>query len=239
MSDRGADALPLILVVDDDPGIQRLLSRYLREQGFETAVVGDGRDMDSWLQRHRPDLIVLDLMLPGEDGLSIARRLRAMDDVAIIMLTAMGEDVDRIVGLEMGADDYLAKPFNPRELLARIRAVLRRGPGRAGREAPASDSPLQFGDFSLDLERSLLFRNGEEVHLRDMSGNRTLVVFDTGDEVVVQAGEQGIRFLLVSGKPIREPVAWHGPIVMNTQAELMQAFADLRNGTFIRENAVA
>ena len=81
--------------------------------------------------------------------------------------------------------------------------------------------------------------NGEEVHLRDMSGNRTLVVFDTGDEVVVQAGEQGIRFLLVSGKPIREPVAWHGPIVMNTQAELMQAFADLRNGTFIRENAAA
>ena len=81
--------------------------------------------------------------------------------------------------------------------------------------------------------------NGEEVHLRDLSGNRTLVVFDTGDEVVVQAGEQGIRFLLVSGKPIREPVAWHGPIVMNTQAELMQAFADLRNGTFIRENAAA
>ena len=81
--------------------------------------------------------------------------------------------------------------------------------------------------------------NGEEVHLRDMSGNRTLVVFDTGDEVVVQAGEQGIRFLLVSGKPIREPVAWHGPIVMNTQAELMQAFADLRNGTFIMENAAA
>lgn len=81
--------------------------------------------------------------------------------------------------------------------------------------------------------------NGEEVHLRDMSGNRTLVVFDTGDEVVVQAGDEGIRFLLVSGKPIREPVAWHGPIVMNTQQELMQAFTELRNGTFIKESAAA
>ncbi len=88
--------------------------------------------------------------------------------------------------------------------------------------------------FGVLVEKEI---NGEEVHLRDMSGNRTLVVFDTGDEVVVQAGEQGVRFLLVSGKPIREPVAWHGPIVMNSQAELMQAFQDLRSGNFIRENA--
>lgn len=165
MAERKDEAPSLILVVDDDPGIQRLLARYLREQGFEVAVVGDGRSMDRWLQRHRADLIVLDLMLPGEDGLSIARRLRADGDVAIIMLTAMGEDVDRIVGLEMGADDYLAKPFNPRELLARIRAVLRRGRGPANRDEPAASNSLQFGDLSLDLERRLLFRDGEEVRL--------------------------------------------------------------------------
>ena len=96
----------------------------------------------------------------------------------------------------------------------------------------------QFADaskpFGVLVEKEI---NGEEVHFRDMSGNRTLVIFDTGDEVVVQSGEKGLRFLLVAGKPIREPVAWHGPIVMNTQAELQQAFADLRSGNFIRENA--
>ena len=118
---------PTILIVDDDPGIQRLLSRYLTEQGFITAVVGDGKSMDTFLGKQHPDLIILDLMLPGEDGLSLARRLRVSGNIPIIMLTARGEDVDRIIGLEMGADDYLPKPFNPRELLARIRAVLRRG----------------------------------------------------------------------------------------------------------------
>lgn len=174
MADLGTLASPVILVVDDDPGIQRLLARYLREQGFVSAVVGDGRSMDSWLQRHRADLIVLDLMLPGEDGLSIARRLRAKGNVAIIMLTAMGEDVDRIVGLEMGADDYLAKPFNPRELLARIRAVLRRGQGAVGRDEPPPGATLQFGDYSLDLEHHLLCCSGDEVRLT--SGEMRLLV---------------------------------------------------------------
>jgi len=117
---------PQILVVDDDPDLRELLGRYLSAQGFEVTAVEDGAAMDTFLATHSTDLIILDLMLPGEDGLSIAKRLRSDGDTPIIMLSARGEEVDRIVGLEVGADDYLSKPFNPRELLARIRAVLRR-----------------------------------------------------------------------------------------------------------------
>jgi DNA-binding response OmpR family regulator len=118
-----------ILVVDDDQRLRDLLTRYLGEQKFEVRAVRDAPEMDRHLARERYDLIVLDLMLPGEDGLAICRRLRATGTApAIIMLTAKGDEVDRIVGLEMGADDYLPKPFNPRELVARIQAVLRRKP---------------------------------------------------------------------------------------------------------------
>ena len=105
-----------LLVVDDDPGIRDLLSRYLGQQGYRVSAVGDGMEMDAWLASHTPDLVILDLMLPGEDGLSLARRLRADGDVPVVMLSARGDEVDRIVGLEVGADDYLAKPFNPRTL---------------------------------------------------------------------------------------------------------------------------
>ncbi|MBW2209408.1 MAG: response regulator, partial [Deltaproteobacteria bacterium] len=139
----------LILVVDDDPGIRRLLTRYLTEQGYQTAAVGDGKDMDQWLQDNQPDLIILDLMLPGEDGLSLTRKIRTTGNTPIIMLTARGEEVDRIVGLEMGADDYLPKPFNPRELLARIRAVLRRGAAPAEVSSSPADTLIRFGDFTL------------------------------------------------------------------------------------------
>ena len=118
-----------IIVVDDDARLRELLNRYLSEQGYSVRAVADGNDMNRWLARERYDLMVLDLMMPGEDGLSICRRLRGLGDkMPIIMLTAKGDDVDRIVGLEVGADDYLPKPFNPRELLARIHAVLRRRP---------------------------------------------------------------------------------------------------------------
>ena len=154
-----------ILIVDDDPGIQRLLSRYLTEQGFVTAVAGDGKSMDAFLGKQHPDLIILDLMLPGEDGLSLARRLRVSGNIPIIMLTARGEEVDRIIGLEMGADDYLPKPFNPRELLARIRAVLRRGTTVNEQSNNSSGENLLFGDFNLDLSRRLLFQQGEELRL--------------------------------------------------------------------------
>jgi len=155
----------LILVVDDDPGIQRLLTRYLNEQGYKTAVVGDGESMGRWLQNNRPDLIILDLMLPGEDGLSLTRRIRADSNTPIIMLTARGEEVDRIVGLEMGADDYLAKPFNPRELLARIRAVLRRSSTPAEESHSTLDKVIRFGDFTLNIGSMELLKNGSRVAL--------------------------------------------------------------------------
>ncbi len=155
----------LVLVVDDDPGIRRLLTRYLTEQGYQTAAVGDGKGMDQWLQDNQPDLIILDLMLPGEDGLSLTRKIRATGNTPIIMLTARGEEVDRIVGLEMGADDYLAKPFNPRELLARIRAVLRRGAAPAGASSSPADTLIRFGDFTLNIASMELLHRENKVAL--------------------------------------------------------------------------
>ena len=131
-----------ILLVDDDARLRELLSRYLLEQGFAVKAVGDASMMDRALHREHFDLMVLDLMLPGEDGLAICRRLRAADNaLPIIMLTAKGDDVDRIIGLEMGADDYVAKPFNPRELVARIQAVMRRQPQTLP-GAPAAENQI-------------------------------------------------------------------------------------------------
>lgn len=146
--------LATLLVVEDDPEIGRLVSDAMRREGFEVEVAADGPTMDAVLQRLRPDLIVLDLMLPGEDGLSICRRLRAARDaVPILMLTAKSDEIDRVVGLEMGADDYLAKPFGPRELLARIRAILRR---TRGTQAQTPNRRYAFDVFVVDLDaRSL------------------------------------------------------------------------------------
>jgi len=157
---------PKILVVDDDARLRDLLTRYLTEQGFQVQALPDASQLDRKLQRDPPHLLVLDLMLPGEDGLSICRRLRGSgESVPIIMLTAKGEDVDRIVGLEMGADDYLPKPFNPRELVARIHAVLRRQTERLAPGAPAADGSIQFGPFVLDLGTRILKRNDEPITL--------------------------------------------------------------------------
>ena len=159
-------ASPKVLVVDDDVRLRDLLSRYLSEQGFQVATLPDARDLDKKLQRDPPHLIVLDLMLPGEDGLSVCRRIRgAGETVPIIMLTAKGEDIDRIVGLEMGADDYLPKPFNPRELVARIHAVLRRHTERRAPGAPAPEGTVPFGPFMLDLAARTLTRGDTTVHL--------------------------------------------------------------------------
>ncbi|GJE17394.1 response regulator [Methylobacterium marchantiae] len=149
-------ATPHILVVEDDREISALVARYLRANECRVSLAGDGREMDRALADARVDLIVLDLMLPGEDGLSLCRRLRAGSSIPILMLTAKAEEIDRIVGLEIGADDYLAKPFNPRELLARIRAILRRG---ASAEAAGDDGArrLRFLDWTLDVSlRQLL-----------------------------------------------------------------------------------
>ena len=139
-----------ILIVDDDREIRDLTGRYLRKHGFRVDSAADAKEMDRLLRDGRFDLIVLDLMLPGEDGLSICRRLRAATRIPIVMLTAVAEDTDRIIGLEIGADDYLTKPFNPRELLARIRAVLRRAEG----PLPHPDGgTLVFAGWRLDPAR--------------------------------------------------------------------------------------
>lgn len=143
-------APPLILVVDDDAELRTLISDFLRANGLRVESAADGAEMDARIATERPDLIVLDLMMPGEDGLSILRRVRKPGAPAIIMLSAMGEDTDRIIGLEVGADDYLPKPCNPRELLARIRAVLR----RRGEEPAAGGNASalrRFGVWTLDI----------------------------------------------------------------------------------------
>ena len=148
-----AQPSPHLLIVDDDREIRDLLARFLKKHEYRVDTAADGQAMARLLENGRYDLVVLDLMLPGEDGLSLCRRLRATSDLPIIMLTAIGEETDRIVGLEMGADDYLAKPFNPRELLARIKAVLRRagsGP-RPGREGSAQG--FTFDGWRLDLTK--------------------------------------------------------------------------------------
>ncbi len=151
-----------ILVVDDDEGLRELLVRYLTDNGYEAAGVADGQAMKRHLSSHPVDLLLLDVMLPGEDGLTLARELGSRGGPPIIMLSARGEEVDRIVGLEVGADDYLPKPFSHRELLARVAAVLRRR-----QPVAASGRIRRFGPFEVDLEAHRLTRNGEEV---DVSG---------------------------------------------------------------------
>jgi len=142
---------PLILVVDDDSDLRNLITDFLRANGLRVESAADGAEMDARIATERPDLVVLDLMMPGEDGLSILRRLRKPGGPAIIMLSAMGEDTDRIIGLEVGADDYLPKPCNPRELLARIRAVLRRRGEEAGNGGAAGGAVRRFGPWALDI----------------------------------------------------------------------------------------
>ncbi|MGE3604207.1 MAG: two-component system response regulator OmpR [Lautropia sp.] len=156
-----------LLVVDDDAKLRELLNRYLTEQQFEVALAQDSLAMNRLMQRDAFDLVILDQMMPGEDGLSVIRRLRASNDrTPIIMLTAKGDDVDRIVGLEMGADDYLAKPFNPRELVARIHAVLRRQGQPEAPGAPAQEAAtVAFGPFSFDMSTRALTRDGQRVNL--------------------------------------------------------------------------
>ena len=156
-----------IIVVDDDARLRDLLNRYLTEQGYAVRAVHDAAEMNRQLGRERYDLMILDLMLPGEDGLSICRRLRgAGETMPIIMLTAKGDDVDRIVGLEVGADDYLPKPFNPRELVARIQAVLRRRPPAGPPGAPTAEvQVVEFGAFRFNLAARSLTKNGQDVSL--------------------------------------------------------------------------
>lgn len=156
---------PSILIVDDDQRLRRLLSRFLYREGFQVREAGNADEMRRALAVRPADLIVLDLMLPGEDGLSLARELRATSDVAIVMLTGKGSTVDKVVGLEVGADDYITKPFDERELLARLRTVLRRSTRRAhqGGEEPGG-RVAQFEGWSVDMvSHEVTSPSGEKV----------------------------------------------------------------------------
>ena len=157
---------PRVQIVDDDPDLCDLLSEYLAANGLTVAAAGDGAAMRQAMARQMPDVVVLDLMLPGEDGLSLARELRARSEVGILMLSARGEEMDRVIGLEVGADDYLAKPFSPRELLARVRALLRRTRAATTAATPvAIPERYCFGPFALDIAAHRLLRDGLEVHI--------------------------------------------------------------------------
>ncbi|MDP2430882.1 MAG: response regulator [Pseudomonadota bacterium] len=157
-----------LLLVDDVPELRELLRDYLGQAGFRITSVADGREMRRAMDAARFDLVILDIMLPGEDGLSLCRRLRAQSRIPILMLTARGDEIDRIVGLEMGADDYLAKPFNPRELLARIKSILRRAESLPENLAGEDVRRFRFAEWSLDTQtRQLLSPEGVVV---DLSG---------------------------------------------------------------------
>jgi two-component system phosphate regulon response regulator OmpR len=165
-----------ILVVDDDMRLRALLERYLVEQGFVVRSAANSEQMDRLLARENFHLLVLDLMLPGEDGLSICRRLRQKENnIPIVMLTAKGDEVDRIIGLELGADDYMPKPFNPRELLARIKAVLRRRIQEAPGAPSIEENSVSFGEFTLNLAT------------REMKKGNTTMPLTSGEFAVLKA----------------------------------------------------
>ncbi len=172
---RAISRSPHILIVDDDREIRDLVARFLKKHDYRVDTAAEGRAMMKLLDAGRFDLVVLDLMLPGEDGLSLCRRLRASSDLPVIMLTAVGEETDRIIGLEMGADDYLPKPFNPRELLARIKAVLRRTGGPRREAAEEGDEVLSFEGWRLDLAKREL-RTAEGVLTPLTAGEFDLLV---------------------------------------------------------------
>ncbi len=180
------EPVPHILVVDDDREIRDLLSRFLEKQGMRVTAARDAREARRVWPLGRYHLVVLDLMMPGEPGLDFARWLRSQSDVPVVILTAMGEETDRIVGLELGADDYVAKPFNPRELLARIRAVLRRASGEgAAKEPPAK--VIRFAGWTLEPgRRRLLNPDGAEVSLTGGEYELLLVLVERPNRVLTR-----------------------------------------------------
>jgi two-component system OmpR family response regulator len=177
-----------ILVVDDDREIRTLLRDFLEKNGFKATAVADGQETRRALARERFDLIVLDLMLPGESGLSICRELRQTSDLPVIMLTALGEEVDRVVGLEVGADDYLTKPFSPRELVGRIRAVLRRTQQPPRETAATSAAGFAFADWYLDATaRTLTHTDGTVVALSGAEFRLLAVLLENAPRLLTRA----------------------------------------------------
>ncbi len=175
-----------ILIVDDDREIRELLVTYLSRNGYQARAVGDGRAMWLVLEQAEFDLIILDLMLPGDDGLTLCRTLRSRSDIPVIMLTARGDDTDRIIGLELGADDYLPKPFNPRELLARIKVVLKRArslpPGSSSGEGARS---YRFAGWQFDLRGRQLIDARGATHPLTTAEHALLTVFCSHPHVVL------------------------------------------------------
>ncbi len=184
-----AETAEHIVVCDDEPDIRDTVGEYLELQGYRVSPVDGGTALRELVDKEKIDVVILDIMMPGEDGLSLARFLRERGDVAIIMLTASGETVDRIIGLEMGADDYLAKPVDLRELLARVKAVLRRttapvaASGRAAEKS--SESVVHFGNCVLDIDQHKLFTaDGEEIAITAMEFNLLKVFADHSGRVL-------------------------------------------------------
>jgi len=154
------EAKPHILIVEDAREIRDPLARYLREHGYRTTTAADAQNARKVLKGAAIDLAVLDIMMPGEDGLSLCRYIRESSQIPVILLTARGEEVDRIIGLEMGADDYIAKPFSPREMIARIAAVLRRTQALPPRQKPPEAERIRFGEWTLDTGQRELIDHG-------------------------------------------------------------------------------
>ena len=178
---------PHILVVDDQREICDLVQDYLSDEGYRVSIANDGAAMRRVMAQSAVDLVILDLMLPGEDGLTLARALRDVSDVGIIILTGRGDTVDRIIGLEMGADDYLPKPFHPRELLARVRSVLRRVSSRTAENASAARSRARFAGWNLDLaSRELRSPSGKEVRLTTGEFDLLAVFVNNANQVLTR-----------------------------------------------------
>ena len=153
------DQVSTVLVVDDEPSVRDVVVRYLKRDGFRTLEAGDGDTARGLLEQETPSLVVLDLMLPGMDGLSLCRWIRERSQLPVIMITALGEETDRLTGLEVGADDYLTKPFSPRELVARVKAVLRRS------SPPTTTEPIAFDDLVIDPGRREARKGGSPIRL--------------------------------------------------------------------------
>jgi len=194
---------PHILIVDDDRELRDLLSRFLTANGFRVTVARDAREMSKALEDAAIDLVVLDVMMPGKDGFTACRELRATSDVPLIMLTAVGDPTDRIVGLELGADDYLPKPFNSRELLARMRALLRRSVANPRRVNGGTTEKLQFAGWTLEVGRRCL-----------LSPEGTMVTLSTGEFDLLLAFLEPPQRTLTRDQPPdpapgRRPVPFH------------------------------
>jgi two-component system OmpR family response regulator len=176
-----------ILIVDDDAEIRSLLREYLQKQGYRVTAVADGRGLRAAVDTSRPDLIILDLMLPGEDGLTLCRELRSRSEVPIIMLTARGDETDRIVGLELGADDYVAKPFSPRELLARVKSVLRRARSLPDNLKSSETGRFRFAGWTLDAAtRNLTSPGGVVVALSGTDFRLLRIFLDHANRVLTR-----------------------------------------------------